>query len=70
MGLDYKAIFSRELEKIVMETLEEHGIEYIYEDELNEIVTDITLAEYWPCIQELRRTYKMPRATDGIRFRW
>lgn len=58
-GIDYKGIFARVLYEELGETFMRHGIDTIYEDELEDIVAECTYKVYWPSVAEFRRAMGM-----------
>jgi len=67
--IDYKAIFARELHDMILEIFPAHGIDWISEDELVELVRDITRSEYDKSVAEFRRKQGIS-TLSGFRFRW
>ncbi|MBP3884927.1 MAG: hypothetical protein J6D54_08340 [Olsenella sp.] len=58
--IDYKTIFSKVLHEEIVRTFDEHGIEQIYEDELEDIIEECVRLAYKPSIREFNRVMGNP----------
>lgn len=72
MGLDYRAIFARELHRLICEVFPAHGIDSLDEDYFDQMVRDLTKSYFWETVADLRREHPSlcPSTVSGMRFRW
>ncbi len=62
--MDYKKLFAKAVYEEMCEAFERHGIDAIYEDELEELVIDITNKYFMQTVDEFKRAYGVPRVVD------
>lgn len=62
--MDYRKLFAKALHEEMCEAFERHGIDTIYEDELDELVIEITKKYFLETVEEFKRTYDIPRVVD------
>ena len=53
--LDYRKLFAKTLHEVMVETFARHGIDRLYEDEFDSIVTELTERFYHQTVGEFRR---------------
>lgn len=75
IDIDYKAIFSKVLHEEIVATFAAHGIERLYEDELEDIIRECVKLVYKPSIREFNRAmgnpltrheYRLPRPSPRL----
>lgn len=62
--MDYRKLFAKVLYEEMCEAFERHGIDAIYEDELDELVIEITKKYFWETVEEFKSIYEVPRVVD------
>lgn len=67
--LDYKAVFARELLLMINEVFPAHGIDQMDEEEVDQLVIDVTRECYWPIMGEFRKKSGLS-LTRGFHFHW
>lgn len=60
--MDYRKLFSRTLYEEIVSVFDEHGIDWMYEDELESVVKEAEKTCYYQSIAEFRKRH-VPDAT-------